>query len=61
MKKGDVTWKIQGRLALAVVRELKAVMKECGGNRVKAAVLLGVGERTLYRMLRRYGLEGESR
>ena len=32
-------------------------LKETGGNRKKAAVILGIGERTLYRKLDKYGLK----
>jgi DNA-binding NtrC family response regulator len=31
-------------------------LKEAGGNRKRAAALLGIGERTLYRKLDKYGL-----
>lgn len=36
-------------------RHLFAVLARVGGNRAQAARLLGVSERTLYRLLRRYG------
>ncbi len=36
-------------------RHLFAVLAKVGGNRAQAARLLGVSERTLYRLLRRYG------
>ncbi len=36
-------------------RHLFAVLEKVGGNRAQAARLLGVSERTLYRLLRRYG------
>jgi len=32
-------------------------LKEVGGNRKRAAAILGIGERTLYRKLRKYGLQ----
>jgi DNA-binding NtrC family response regulator len=38
----------------AIVRSLRHV----GGNRRKAAELLGIGERTLYRKIKDYGLDG---
>jgi DNA-binding NtrC family response regulator len=36
---------------------IQAALRDTGGNRRKAAELLGIGERTLYRKLREY--EGE--
>jgi transcriptional regulator with PAS, ATPase and Fis domain len=44
---------------------IQAALRDTGGNRRKAAELLGIGERTLYRKLREYegeelGDEGES-
>jgi DNA-binding NtrC family response regulator len=36
---------------------IQAALRDTGGNRRKAADLLGIGERTLYRKLREY--EGE--
>jgi DNA-binding NtrC family response regulator len=36
---------------------IRAALKEVGGNRRKAAERLGIGERTLYRKIRRFGLE----
>jgi DNA-binding NtrC family response regulator len=35
---------------------IEAALKETSGNRRKAAELLGIGERTLYRKLREYQL-----
>jgi DNA-binding NtrC family response regulator len=32
-------------------------LKEVNGNRRKAAEQLGIGERTLYRKIKKYGLE----
>jgi len=37
---------------------IQAVLRDMGGNRRKAADLLGIGERTLYRKLREYDGEG---
>jgi two-component system response regulator HydG len=36
---------------------IRRALEMCGGNRAKAAKQLGMGERTLYRKLDRYGLE----
>ena len=38
-------------------RAIEAVLEEHGGNRRKAAESLGIGERTLYRKIRRYEIE----
>jgi DNA-binding NtrC family response regulator len=37
---------------------IRHVLLEVGGNRRKAAESLGIGERTLYRKIRKYGIEG---
>ncbi|MCJ7628921.1 MAG: sigma 54-interacting transcriptional regulator, partial [Longimicrobiales bacterium] len=36
---------------------IRLVLEELGGNRRKAAEQLGIGERTLYRKIKKYGLE----
>jgi DNA-binding NtrC family response regulator len=36
---------------------IQAALNEVGGNRRKAAEMLGIGERTLYRKIKEYGLE----
>jgi DNA-binding NtrC family response regulator len=36
---------------------IRAALAEVGGNRRKAAELLGIGERTLYRKIAKYDLE----
>ena len=36
---------------------IRAVLKEVGGNRRMAAEQLEIGERTLYRKIKKYGLE----
>ena len=38
-------------------RHLQKVLRETGGNKVKAARILGIDRRTLYRMAERFGLE----
>ncbi|HZS11521.1 MAG TPA: helix-turn-helix domain-containing protein, partial [Nitrospirales bacterium] len=38
-------------------RYLMRVLRETGGNKMKAAKLLGIDRRTLYRMAERFGLE----
>lgn len=38
-------------------KAIRAVLAEVGGNRRKAAVQLGMGERTLYRKIKKYGLD----
>ena len=38
-------------------RHLARVLKEAGGNKVKAAKILGIDRRTLYRMAERFGLD----
>jgi DNA-binding protein Fis len=46
-------------------RHLALVLKETRGNKVKAAKILGIDRRTLYRMAERFGLkfgdEGEEK
>jgi DNA-binding NtrC family response regulator len=39
---------------------IEAALRETRGNRRKAAELLGIGERTLYRKLREYQLPAEA-
>ena len=39
---------------------IEAALRETGGNRRKAADLLDIGERTLYRKLKEYGIPIES-
>jgi len=35
---------------------IRSALKQTGGNREQAAKMLGIGERTLYRKLKEYGL-----
>jgi len=36
---------------------IRMVLHEVGGNRRKAAESLGIGERTLYRKIQKYGIQ----
>jgi DNA-binding NtrC family response regulator len=36
---------------------IRAMLDETGGNRREAAERLGIGERTLYRKIRKFGLD----
>ncbi|MCB1195740.1 sigma-54-dependent Fis family transcriptional regulator [bacterium] len=37
--------------------QIEKVLQECSGNRVKAAQMLGISRRTLYRKIERYGIK----
>jgi two-component system response regulator HydG len=39
---------------------IRTVLGEVGGNRRKAAERLGIGERTLYRKIKKFGLDESS-
>jgi len=50
-------YELAGRTLVEVERDLiEANLRLAGGNRQKAAKLMGMGERTLYRKLKEYGL-----
>jgi len=53
---------LEGKTMEEIEREAIALaLKKTGGNRVKAAKMLGIGTRTLYRRLEKYGLEKEGK
>ncbi len=57
-KKGDITQTLPSHLPLAELEKLyiQKILEETGGNKKKAADILGIDRRTLYRMAARYGL-----
>jgi len=53
---------LEGKTMEEIEREAIALaLKKTGGNRVKAAKMLGIGTRTLYRKIEKYGLEKEGK
>ena len=56
---GTIGHSDEGCLSLEEVekRHLVRVLKETKGNKVKAAKILGIDRRTLYRMAERFGLD----
>ncbi len=64
LKPGKEAESVEAMLTLEEVekRHLVRVLKETKGNKVKAAKILGIDRRTLYRMAERFGLDlGEDR
>ena len=54
-----------GRAELSTLRELERraileALETTGGDRLRAAKLLGIGKTTIYRKLKEYGVEGPS-
>jgi len=56
---GAIGYNDEGCLSLEEVekRHLIRVLRETKGNKVKAAKILGIDRRTLYRMAERFGLD----
>jgi transcriptional regulator of acetoin/glycerol metabolism len=48
------------RIEAAERSEIVAALRQCGGNRSKAASLLGIGRTTLYRKLTAFGIDAET-
>lgn len=59
MPPGVITVGPETTMAEIEQRAIEVMLRQTGGNRRKAAELLGIGERTLYRKLREYQAEGE--
>jgi DNA-binding NtrC family response regulator len=53
-----VTFPVGTDMARVEREMIKKTLQHVGGNRKKAAKLLGIGERTLYRKIQMYGLNG---
>jgi DNA-binding NtrC family response regulator len=53
----DAGLQLAGRTAAEVEREhIRATLEKVDGNRARAARMMGIGERTLYRKIKEYGL-----
>ncbi len=58
--RGELSYTLAGKSLVEVERELiMANLELTDGNRERCAKILGIGERTLYRKLKEYGLRGE--
>ena len=55
----DVIYRSGMTMAEVEKATIAAALRECQGNRRQAAARLGIGERTLYRKLRDYGIAPE--
>jgi DNA-binding NtrC family response regulator len=55
---GPVLYKSGMTMADVEKATIEAALKEYSGNRRRAAEVLGIGERTLYRKIKAYHLEG---
>jgi len=55
----NVTLDLEAELAKTEKRVLLAALQRAGGNKVKAASLLGMHRASLYRKLEKYGISGE--
>ncbi len=49
---------LEAELARTEKRVVEMALKQCGGNKVQAAQLLGIHRASLYRKLEKYGIEG---
>jgi len=54
---GEELWTQSGNLREIEKYAFESALKQANGNREKAASILGVGERTIYRKIKEYGLD----